>query len=421
MTLTRTPAPEPPLSPASVERRPVLDGMRVVDFSRIFAGPLCTMTLGDLGADVVKVEPPTGDEARGFGPPWLGGEGMNFMALNRNKRSLVLDLKALEGQRIARELCADADVVVANFRPGVAERLGIGRDDLVAGNPRLVHCSVSGFGSTGPYSGRPALDLVLQGASGTLLRQGGAGAPTPIVITIADCYAASLATQGILGALLARERDGLGQVLEVTLYEAMLAAQAYRIVAGASDDPQLPSSQDVAPYGAFPTADGWVTIAVVTDRSWLALCAALELTDLVGDARFATNAQRAAHLEELSTRLAGEAARHTTADLLERLDRAGVPCGPVRRVEDLFFDEHVLANRIVVELDHPTAGRMWTLGVPFHLAATPLTIRRPAPLLGQHDHEILGELGFADAEIGALRERGVIGAVAHHRDQEEGE
>jgi crotonobetainyl-CoA:carnitine CoA-transferase CaiB-like acyl-CoA transferase len=366
------------------------------------------MTLGDLGADVLKIESLSGDEARGFGPPWLGGEGMNFMALNRNKRSIALDMKHADGRQVADRLCEGADVIIENFRPGVAERLGISHADLSERNPGLVYCSVSGFGRTGRNATRPALDLVLQGASGTLLRQGGDGPPTPIVITIADCYAASLATQAILGALLARTRDGLGQRIDVTLYEAMLAAQAYRVVSGAGDAVQLPAVEDIAPYGAFASADGWVTIAVVTDRSWAGLCSALELDDLAADERLSSNADRVAHKDALTRRVADEARRHTSAELLERLDRAGVPSGPVKRVEDLFFDEHVLDHDIIVELDHPVAGRVWTLGVPYHLDQTPLAIRRPAPTLSEHADEVLAELGLDADQIDALHESGAV-------------
>lgn len=400
--------PVPPVAPAT-DRAPVLEGVRVVDFSRIFAGPLCTMTLGDLGADVIKVESPVGDEARGFGPPWLGGEGMNFMALNRNKRSIALDLKHEEGRALAQRLCEQADIVIENFRPGVAERLGVDYATLQERNPGLIYCSISGFGRRGPNSARPALDLVLQGASGVMVRQGGAGRPQMIVITIADCYAAALAVQGLLAALLARQRDGRGQRLDVTLYEAMLASQAYRIVSGAGERVELPAATDIAPYSAFQTADGWVTIAVVTDRSWQALCEAIELGPIASDPRFATNAGRVAHIDAVMAAVEEAVARHTTDDLLARLDAAGVPCGPVRRVEDLFFDEHVLDNGIIVELDHPTAGPMWTLGVPFQLSGTPLTIRRPAPLLGEHADEVLGELGLAADEIDRLRAAGVVG------------
>lgn len=402
-------APAPPRPPQAV-RRPPLDGIRVADFSRIFAGPLCSMTLGDLGADVVKIEPPGGDEARGFGPPWLGGEGMNFMALNRNKRSIALDLKSAGGREAALRLAAEADIVIENFRPGVAERLGIGWEELSAANPGLLYCSISGFGRRGPNSARPALDLVLQGASGVLDRQGRGGPPQMVVITIADCYAAALAVQALLAALIARSRDGIGQRVEVTLYEAMLAAQAYRIVSPAGDEPQLPAASDIAPYGAFETVDGWITLAIVTDRSWDAFCRSLDLDELGADARLATNAGRVEHQDEVVARVASALRGQSTRELLGTLEAAGVPCGPVTRVEDLFFDEHVLENEIIVELEHPSAGRMWTLGVPFAMAGTPLSIRRPAPRLGEHSREVLAELGYDEGHIDrVLRETAPVG------------
>jgi crotonobetainyl-CoA:carnitine CoA-transferase CaiB-like acyl-CoA transferase len=405
MSVTIPSRPAPYRRPAC-DRLPPLHGLKVVDFSRLFAGPLCTMTLGDFGADVIKVESPAGDEARTFGPPWLGGEGMNFMALNRNKRSLVLDLKHDSGREIARRLCAEADVVIENFRPGVAERLGIGHDDLAAANPGLVYCSVSGFGRYGPQRDRAALDLVLQGAAGVMDRQGGGDAPSLLVITVADCYGAALATQGILAALLARVRDGLGQQLEVTLFQALLAAQSYRIISPATDVPELPAWQDVAPYQAFRTADGWVTVAVVTDRSWQAFCSAVALDDLREDPRFATNPARVENQAELLALLTPALEQYSTDVLLDLLDASGVPCGRVKRVEDLFFDEHVLANGLIVEVEHPTAGRIWTLGLPVQFAGTPGVIDRPAPLRGQHTDQVLAELGYDPAAIAHLRASG---------------
>lgn len=399
--------PQPPRRDPSARPGP-LAGMRVVDFSRVFAGPLCTMTLADMGADVIKVEAPSGDEARHFGPPWLGGEGMNFMAINRNKRSVALDLKSEEGREAAQRLCEGADVVVENFRPGVAERLGIDAETLMRANPRLVHCSIAGFGRKGPNKDRPALDLILQAASGVMFRQGRGGPPEGMVLTIADCFAAQLAVQAILGALIARGRDGEGQRVEVSLFEAMLAAQCYRVISGAGDEIQLPASVDVAPYGAFEAADGWVIIAVVTDRSWRALCEALELDELAADERFATNSGRAEHQREVIERVAAAVREIPAAEVLSRLDAAGVPCGPINHEEDLFFDEDVLANETIVELEHPTAGTVWQFGIPFSLSRTPLEIRSAAPLLGQHTSEVLAEAGYDEEEIAEL----VAGGVA---------
>jgi len=404
--------PRAPIAAAS-GRAPALDGVRVIDFSRVFAGPLCTMTLGDLGADVIKIESPAGDEARGFGPPWIAGQGMNFLAVNRNKRSVVLDLKSESGQAAARRLCAGADVVVENFRPGVADRLGIGAADLRSAHPELIVCRIAGFGRRGPSRDRPALDLILQAAAGVMHRQGRDGPPAGIVLTIADCYAAQLAVQAVLAALLARERDGLGQLVDVSLYEAMLAAQGYRMISaahpdGGPDDIELPASVDVAPYGAFEAADGWVIVAVVTDRSWVALCKALALDDLAADPRLVTNAGRAERQDEVRARVAAALHGLPSEEILATLDHAGVPCGPIKSEAELFFDPDVLENGMMVEVEHPTAGRLWQLGMPFTLADTPMRFRRSAPLLGQHSLEVLGEAGLDDAELAAMRASGAL-------------
>ena len=271
---------------------PPLEGIKVVNFSRLFAGPYATMTLADLGAEVVKVESPAGDDARGFGPPFLGGEGMNYMALNRNKRSIVLDLKKDGGLAVARRLTADADVVFENFRPGVAEKLGIGYNDLAPANPGLVYCSISGFGRVGEYSDRPALDIILQAMTGVMDRQGNGGDPRLLVVTVADTYAAALAVQSVLAALLARSRDGQGQRVEVTLLEALIAAQGYRIISPAGEI-MLPAIDDTCPYQAFAGSDGqWFVIAVVSSNNWTALCTATGLTELGRREDLATNSGR---------------------------------------------------------------------------------------------------------------------------------
>lgn len=371
---------------------PPLEGIRVVDFSRVFAGPLCTMTLGDMGADVIKVESPAGDEARHFGPPWLGGEGMNFVAINRNKRSIMLDLKNADDNKAARRLCEGADVVVENFRPGVAGRLGIDAESLEAANPGLIHCSIAGFGRNGPHRDRPALDLILQAGSGVMFRQGRGGPPIGIVLTIADSYAAQLAVQGILGALIARGRDGVGQRVEVSLFEAMIAAQNYRMISAAGEQIELPASVDVAPYGAFEVADGWVIIAVVTDRSWIGLCQALGLREAGDDPRFSTNSGRSKHQDELMELVSRAVSGFRLEELLDQLEQEGVPCGRINHEEDLFSDPDVLANETLVELEHPKAGKIWQFGLPFVLGRTPLVVRRPSPTLGEHTAEILAEI-----------------------------
>ena len=384
---------------------PPLAGIRVLDFSRFFAGPIASMFLADLGADVIKIEPPEGDDARRFGPPFLGGEGMNFMALNRGKRSVVLNLKHPQARQAIYRMAESADVVIENFRPGVAQRLGVDYAALAAANPRLVHCSITGFGSTGPYRDRPALDLILQGYAGVMDKQGMGGPPRIMVITAADTFTGSLATQSILAALLVRERSGQGQRVEVNLLQGLIASQAYRIISG--EQPiQIPAFNDTVPYQAFPTADGYVNVAVVSERTWEDLCRVIGRQDLAGDPRFATNPDRVQHQAELIPLLESVFRARTTTDWLARLEAGSVPSGPVRRVEDLFDDPHVRETGMVIRLEHPAAGPVLTLGTPFHLEGNPAVVRGPAPLLGEHTDLVLAEVGYSEAEISDLRRSG---------------
>ncbi len=385
--------PRPPVDPGG---RGPLDGIVVLDFSRLFAGPLASMTLADMGADVIKVESPGGDEARQFGPPFLGGEGMNYMALGRGKRSVVLDLKDERDQERARVLARRADVVIENFRPGVTDRLGIDYETLRKDHDDLIYCSVTGFDPEGPYRDLPAFDLILQGMSGVMARQGGEGDPQLAVVTIADTFAASLATQGILAALYARATRGIGQLVRADLFQAILYAQAYRMVT-AADEVELSAQGDVAPYGAFRAADGWLTLAVATDRTFARLCEALGRTDMAEDERFATNPSRVGHSELLTAELTDVFASRPVDHWLELLAARGVPCGPVLEVEDLFEDPHLAQTGGIVELDHPTAGRIWSIGTPFSLSRTPLRVGAAAPSLGEHTDEVLADVERGEA------------------------
>jgi crotonobetainyl-CoA:carnitine CoA-transferase CaiB-like acyl-CoA transferase len=370
-----------------------LAGIRVVDFSRLFAGPICTMVLADLGAEVIKVEPPSGDEARLFGPPFLGGEGMNYLALNRGKKSVVLDLKSETGGDAARELAAAADVVVENFRPGVTERLGIDYASLSEHHPELVYCSITGFGSDGPYRERPALDLILQGMAGVMHRQGSLHGDDPrlVVITIADTYSGSLAVQAVLAALYVRANGGGGQLVEVDLLQSLLFAQAYRILCEA-DNVELSAWGDVCPYGPFRAADEWFNLAVVTEKTWATFCDALGRLELLDDARFRTNPDRVANQDELLPILDRLFEQQPASYWLEIMHTAGVPAGPIFCVEDLFTDPHVVAREGVVEMTHPSAGRIWTIGAPFTMTKTPLRLTTAAPLLGADTAEVLSTL-----------------------------
>ena len=392
----------------SSTQKPPLDGIRILDFSRLFAGPQATMTLADLGAEVIKVEAPTGDDARRFGPPFLGGEGMNFMALNRGKKSITVDLKTEEGRELVQRLAADVDIVVENFRPGVAERLGIGYETLSMNNPGLIYCSVSGFGDEGENRDRPALDIVLQAMTGVMQRQGQGGAPDLLVITIADTYAAALAVQSILAALIARARDGRGQSVEVTLFEALVAAQSYRIISP-SEKTMLPGFDDTVPYQAFQGSDGnWFVIACVSPRNWQDLCLSLGRADLATDSRFESNPARVENRDALIPELVAAFKGKSTSEWLDKLASFGVPVGPVRRVEDVIEDPWCQERQLVVETDHPLAGRLRTMGSALHLSRTPVSVSGRAPVLGEHTREVLLGAGLKSAEIEALVISGAI-------------
>lgn len=386
--MTESSLPRPPVRPESPG---ALDGIKVLDFSRLFAGPLATMVLADLGAEVIKVEPPGGDEARHFGPPFLGGEGMNYMALGRGKQSIVLNLKDKADQEKAVKLAADADVVLENFRPGVTERLGIGYETLSKANPGLIYCSVTGFDPEGRYRDRPAFDLILQGMSGVMAKQGGDGPPTLMVVTIADTFGASLATQVILAALFHRERTGEGQLVRADLLRASLYGQAYRLVTRAGDV-ELSAMGDVAPYGAYQASDGWFTLAVATDRNFVRLCEALGQPGLAADERFVTNPARVENAGSLTSELTPIFRGQPVAHWLDMLADAGVPVGPVMDIEDVFTDPHLVETGAIVELQHPSAGPIWTMGSPFTMSRTPLRVGDVAPSLGQDSDRILGAL-----------------------------
>jgi len=376
-----------------------LEGVRVIDLTQVMAGPFCTMILGDLGADVVKVEPPGGDLSRRMGGAQMelsGEDNAPFLALNRNKRSVVLDLKAEADHERFYALVRGADIVVESFRPGVAGRLGVDYDALVGVHPGLIYASVSGFGQTGPYAQRPGFDLIAQAMSGVMSVTGEPGGdPVKCGIPISDLAAGLYCALAVLAAYIHRNRTGEGQKVETSLFEAALGLSVWESselwTTGGIPQPCGSAHRLNAPYQALRTADGHLVLAAITERQWEALCQVLDREALARDPRFATNADRMAHRGALVEELEAVLAAAPTRRWIEKLLDAGVPAGPIQNYRQVFEDPHTRAREMMQEVEHPVEGSVRMLGFPFKLSTTPARVRRPPPLLGEHTAELLGE------------------------------
>jgi crotonobetainyl-CoA:carnitine CoA-transferase CaiB-like acyl-CoA transferase len=389
-----------------------LEGLRVIDLTQAMAAPFCTLNLADMGADVIKIEPPGGEEQR-RSSVGRHGHSATFMAMNRDKRGIVVDLKTPEGVEIVRRLASTADVFVQNYRPGVAARLGVAYEDLAPLNPRLIYCAVSGFGATGPYAARGGYDLIAQGMSGIISVTGEEdGPPAKAGVPVSDLAAGLFAAYGILCALEHREQTGEGQFVDTSLLEAAMALTVWESTeywATGRVPRALGSAHRLsAPYQALRARDGYFTVGANTERLFEGLCAAFGRPDLASDPRFADRAGRLRHRRELAAAIEVTTVAEPRAHWLERLEKEGVPSGPINTYAEALADPHVLARGMVVELVHPAAGVVKALGVPVKLSDTPGAVDRPAPLLGQHTSEVLAELGYSEAEQQALRARGII-------------
>jgi crotonobetainyl-CoA:carnitine CoA-transferase CaiB-like acyl-CoA transferase len=410
------------MTPPSTSAGP-LAGLRVVDLSTVLAGPYCAMVLADLGADVVKVEPPEGDATRGWGPPWVGDEAAGtrtaayFLAVNRNKRSIRLDLRAPAGAAVLRRLLVGADVLVENFRPGSLARLGFDDETLRSLEPRLVHLAITGYGPDGPAAERPGYDFVIQAVAGLMSITGDAdadgGHPTKVGVAISDVVTGLYGAIGVLAALAARDRPGGGgQRVDASLLSSTLAVlvnQAQNaFVEGRPPDRRGNAHPNIVPYETFATADGELAVAVGSERQWPRFCDALGLSSLADDARFATNGDRVVHRDALRPILAARLAEHPTADWVAMLDTAGIPCGPIADVTAAFASPAAQARGMLVTVEHPALGVLRQAGIPIGLTATPGSIRTAPPLLGEHTDEILVEAGLDEAEIRDLHATGVV-------------
>jgi crotonobetainyl-CoA:carnitine CoA-transferase CaiB-like acyl-CoA transferase len=394
---------------------PPLAGVTIVDFTRVLSGPYCTMLLADMGARVIKVEQPgRGDDTRGWGPPFVKGESAYFLSINRNKESLTLDLKHPASGEILDALLARADVLVENFRPGTMERLGLGYDAVAARYPRLVYCSISGFGQTGPRSSEPGYDAVMQGEAGLMSITGAAdGPPFRLGVAIADIVSGMFGAQGIAMALLARVRSGRGQRVDVGMLDSTAALLTYQagiyFATGATPGRMGNRHPTIVPYETFAASDGDFVVAVGNDDQWRRFCKILGGDGLADDERFATNRGRVEHYQALRPLLVERLQTRARREWVEALKAAGVPCGSVREVGEVLGDPQLDARRMIETVDHMTAGAVRVLGVPIKLSNTPGSVRIPPPALGQHTDRILQETcGMTAARVDELRRAGAI-------------
>ena len=403
--------PEPAKSPPSGP----LAGVRILDLSRILSGPFATMIFADLGADVIKLENPrTGDDTREWAPPYQGDQSAYFLSVNRNKRGIAVDLKAAQGREVALRLVDRADVLVENFRPGTAARLGLGYDDLHARNPGLIYASISGFGQTGPYASEPGYDAIAQALGGIMSVTGEAdGEPVRVGNSAADLSAAMWAAIGILAALHARHTSGCGEWIDISLLDGQIAWLTY-LAGGYFASGEVPrrygsAHPSIVPYQALRTADGHLMVAVGNDTLWRRFAPLIGLPELVDDPRFDSNPQRVANRAELIPLIEAALATRGSVAWADELSRVGIPAGPINNVDAALEHPQVAARDMVLSTEHPTAGTLRMTGSPIKLSRYTATVRRPPPTLGEHTDAVLGELGYSAAEISALRDEGVVG------------
>lgn len=394
-----------------------LSGIRVVDLTRVVSGPFATMQLGDLGAEIIKIEEPkAGDDSRAFGPPFANGESVYFMSVNRNKRSCAIDLKSAAGREILLQLAESADVIVENFRPGTMEKLGLGKALLQQRNPRLIYCSISGFGTTGPDAQRPGYDLILQGEAGIMDITGDPdGQPTKVGTSIGDMIAGLYAVQGILAAIVERQTSGMARDVHVSMLDALASLLTFNagiyFATGESPTRRGNEHPTIAPYETFKASDGWLNLGVANDKFWRLFCDITGATALYEDDRFATAPLRVTHRNALKPLVSKLLATQTRAYWVDRLSQAGVPCGLIRKIGEVCEAPQLLERGMVLTMDHPVAGSLKNIAGPLRFNDKAPGAAMPPPILGQHTKDILDALGISPEQYDTLVRSGVVKAA----------